>query len=146
MKHRLLLNGFSECNTCVKCGICFKYGIQSHRCSKEPCVQQGIHSSDENKSAIERRELAHSGGFKCDCSISCFVNSIKGYLTRHELNQSGERKFRCNLCSYATKHKGYLKVHELNHSTERKFKCSLCSYAVCVHMQLTKKEISKFTS
>ena len=123
MKRTFISNDFSECNTCVKCGIWFKYQIQSHRCSIEPCLQEGRNSSDENKSAIERRELAHSGGRKCDCSICCFVNSIKGYLTRHELNHSGECKIRCNLCSFVTKYKGSFQRHMLSRSTERKYKC-----------------------
>ena len=102
MKHRFLLNDISECNTCLKCGIWFKYGIQSHRCAKEPCLQDGRNSSYENTSAFERREFAHSSCRKCNCSICCFANSIKGFLKTRELNHSGERKFTCSLCSYAT--------------------------------------------
>ena len=130
---------FSECNTCVKCGIWFKYGIQLHRCSKEPRLQEGRHYSDENTRAIERREFAHSCGCKFRWSMCSFAAGNKAYFETHNLNYSGERKFRCNLYSYATKHKGYLNVHDLNHSTSKS------SNAVCVHMQLARKEILKDT-
>ena len=80
MKQKLLLNDISECNTCVKSGNWFKYGIQSHRCAKEPCVQQGRNSYNQNKSAFDRLEFALSSCRKCNCSICCFANSIKGFL------------------------------------------------------------------
>ena len=69
MKQTFLLNGISECNTCVKCGIWFKYGIQLRRCAKEPCLQDSRNSYDQNTSAFERHEFAHSSCRKCDCSI-----------------------------------------------------------------------------
>ena len=96
------MNDISECNTCAKCGIWCKYGIQSHHCSKEPCVQQG-RSSDENRNATKRREFTHSDEHKCNCSICSFAASIKAYFKAHKLNQSGERKFTCNLCSFTAK-------------------------------------------
>ena len=131
MNLNFLLNNISECNTCLNCGILCKYGIELHRCSKDPCMQQSIKSFDDNRNAIKRRKFVHSRGRKFKCSICPFATKYKSNLDVHQLRHlpDSEHNFRCSVCSYATKDKGYLKTHELNHSDEHKFKCRTCSYS-----------------
>ena len=131
MNLMFLLINISDCNTCVKCGILCKYGIESHRYSKDPCMQQSRKYSGDNRNAIKRRKFVHSRGRKFKCSICPFATKYKGNLSVHQLRHlpESEGHFRCSVCSYATKYQGNLRTHELTHSGERNFKCSVCSYA-----------------
>ena len=131
MKVEFLLNNISECNTCVKCGILCKYGIESHLCSKDPCMQQSRKSFQGNKNVIKGRKFVHSRGRKYKCSICPFATKYKSSLHVHELRHllESEREFKCSLCLYATNYKGSLKAYQLIHSGDCRLKRSTCSFA-----------------